>query len=342
MKNYIGISLDTSGSMRNIALDAGRDFNGTVESIKEGSAEYGIDTIVSVVHCGAGHRATVERVVTNSAVNAVKPIKDGAYIADGGATPLFQSIEELISIMENVPDVNDPEVSFVLQVITDGGENVYNDAQIRKVVTKMTSLMRTDRWTFTFRVPRGETRQLTQYGVPIGNIMEWDQTTKGVQAATTATKAAFRGFYQARSLGATSTDKFYTDLSTTTLKEVKAALIDISNQVDVYIVDAKNDDVQIRDFVNAQGITYTVGCAFYELSKSETIQDYKQIAVRDKKSGAVYGGVGARDLLGLPHHGAAKVAPGIHGQYEIFIQSTSVNRKLKKGTNLMVWVGATV
>ena len=109
MKNYIGISLDTSGSMRGIALDAGRDYNAQIEAIKEGSTEFNIDTIVSVVHCGVGHRATVERVVTNSAVNAVKPLLDGAYVADGGATPLFQSIEELITMMESVPDAAEPE-----------------------------------------------------------------------------------------------------------------------------------------------------------------------------------------------------------------------------------------
>jgi len=342
MKNYIGISLDTSGSMRGIALDAGRDYNAQIEAIKEGSTEFNIDTIVSVVHCGVGYRATVERVVTNSAVNAVKPLLDGAYVADGNATPLFQSIEELINIMESVPDANEPDVSFVLQIITDGGENVYDARQIKKVTDKMAKLMHTDRWTFSFRVPRGYSRHLTQYGIPAGNILEWDQTSKGVQTATAATKSAYRGFYAARAAGATSTDKFYTDLSTTKLSEVKATLVDISKQVDVYVVEPKNDDVQIRDFVIAQGVNFTKGCAFYELSKTETVQDYKQIAVRDKNSGAVYSGFGARDLLGLPHTGDAKVAPGAHGQYEIFIQSTSVNRKLKKGTNIMIWVGATV
>jgi hypothetical protein len=328
--------------MRSIALAAGRDYNGQIEGLKEGSTEFNIDTIVSVVHCGVGRQATVERKVVNSSVNAVTPIKDGSYDADGHATPLFKSIEELISMMEGVPDANDPEVSFVLQIITDGGENVYNASQVRKVVTKMAALMRTDRWTFSFRVPRGEKAGLVGLGIPGGNILEWDQTEAGMKQATASNKAATRSFYAARASGAKSTDKFYTDLSEVSLKEVKAALVDISKQVDVYVVDARNDDVQIRDFVQAQGVTYTKGCAFYELSKTETVQDYKQIAVRDKNSGAVYSGFAARDLLGLPHSGDAKVAPGAHGQYEIFVQSTSFNRKLKKGTNLMIWVGATV
>lgn len=341
MKNYVGISLDTSMSMRNIALYAGRDFNTQVDAIKEGADEYGIDTVVSVVHCG-DRNSDVSRVVTNSSIGAVKHIPDGKYDTPGGATPLFKSIEELITVLESVPDANDPGVAFILQIITDGGENVYNQTQIRRVVQKMHTLMRTDRWTFSFRVPRGEARGLVALGIPPGNILEWDQTEKGVAAASATTKSAFKGYYAKRATGAGSTDKFYADLSTVTLSEVKAALVDISKEVDVYVVGAANDGVQIRDFVEAQGVPFQKGCAFYELSKTETVQDYKEIAIRDKVKGAVYSGAAARDLLGVPHYGDVKLAPGQHGQYEIFVQSTSVNRKLVKGTNLMIKTGATV
>ncbi len=342
MKQYIGISLDTSASMRGIALAAGRDYNSTVAAIQEGAVEHGIDTIVSVVKCGVGLDALVVRDVVNSNVTALKPIKDGKYIADGHGTPLFASITELIDIMESVPDANDPKVAFAIQVVTDGGENMSNQKQIDKVVARIKKLTHTDRWTFSFRVPRGYKSQLIQYGIPAGNILEWDQTDRGVEVASTATRSAFKSFYAARATGATSTDKFYADLSEVTIKEVKKALVDISSQVDVYVVDKKNDGVQIRDFVEAQGVTFTKGCAFYQLVKTETVQEYKQIAIRDKKSGAVYSGFGARDMLGLPSSGDVKLAPGMHGNYEIFVQSTSVNRKLSDGTNVMIWTGATV
>lgn len=341
MKNYIGISLDTSVSMRGIALAAGRDYNNMIAGINEGANEQGIDTIVSVVKCGVGEEGKVERMVVNSSVGKLKPIQDGEYKVTGYSTPLFQSVEELISLLEAVPDADDPEVAFVVQATTDGGENVYNERQVAKVVQKMNALARTDRWTFTFRVPRGYARHLTNLGIPAGNIMEWDQTEKGVQTASVQTRDAFKSFFKARASGVRSTDKFYTDLSTVSLKEVKANLVDVSKQVSVYVVGANNDGVQIRDFVEAQGIPFTKGCAFYQLSKTETVQDYKQIAIRDKVKGHVYSGYAARDMLGLPQHGDAKVAPGQHGQYEIFVQSTSVNRKLVKGTNIMIWTGVT-
>lgn len=338
MKNYIGISRDHSASMRGIALAAGRDYNDNIASIQEGSDEHNIDTIVSVVKCGVGGAATVEREVVNSNVSKLKPISDGKYIADGAGTPLFDSVGDLIEQLEAVPDANDPDVSFVVMVITDGGENSSRKWSGESVSRKMKQLALTDRWSFTFRVPRGHKGYLTRYGIPGGNILEWDQTESGVKQASVATRAAVKNFYAARSAGVKSTDKFYADLSETTIKDVKAALVDISKQVDVYVVDKNNDGVQIKDFVQAQGVTFTKGCAFYELSKTETVQDYKQIAIRDKITGAVYSGFAARDMLGLPHHGEVKLAPGQHGQYNIFVQSTSVNRKLVAGTNVMIWV----
>lgn len=342
MKNYIGISRDHSGSMSMIVEAAARDYNDNIAAIKEGATEQDIDTIVSVVKCGAGRPAAVVREVINSNVHMLKPIPPRAYIADGNSTPLFDSVGDLIEQLESVPDADNPEVSFVVMVITDGGENSSRKWTGQSISRKIKELQATDRWTFAFRVPRGYKRELTQFGIHEGNILEWDQTDKGAEKATMATRSAVKSFYAARASGVTSTDKFYADLSTTSLKEVKTSLVDISKEVDVYVVDAKNDGVQIRDFVEAQGVTYSKGCAFYMLSKTEAVQDYKQIAIRDKQSGAVYSGYAARNMLGLPQSGEVKLAPGQHGQYEIFIQSTSFNRKLVKGTNLMVWTAVTV
>jgi hypothetical protein len=341
MKNYIGISRDHSGSMSMIALAAGRDYNDNIASIKEGATEHSIDTIVSVVKCGTGRPAKNVMEVVNSNVTTLKPIADGRYNADGNCTPLFDSVSMLIDQLSDVPDATDPNVSFVVMTITDGQDNAstISGPQLAK---RIKTLQATDRWTFVFRVPKGDKRPLVQMGIPEGNILEWEQSERGVQAATVATRSAFRDFYSARSLGATSTDKFYADLSNVSLKEVKQNLVDISGQVIVYEIDDANDGAQIRDFVQDQGITFVKGCAFYELKKTETVQDYKQIAIRDKTTGAVYSGYSARDLLGLPHTGEVKLAPGMHGNYEIYIQSTSINRKLTKGMGLMIWTGVTV
>ncbi len=85
-----------------------------------------------------------------------------------------------------------------------------------------------------------------------------------------------------------------------------------------------------------------MGAAFYARSKPyKSVQRYKLIVIRDKNSGEVYAGQSARDLLNLPTQGMISLSPGNHGNYDIYIQSTSVNRKLVAGTNVLYWENAT-
>lgn len=230
------------------------------------------------------------------------------------------------------------DVSFLIMAVTDGGENSSVKWSAWSIASKIAQLQATDRWSFVFRVPRGGKRALVAMGIPDGNILEWDQTEQGVAAATAATEAAFTNYYTERSRGATSTKGFYTtDLSGVSKATVKAQLVDITNEVQFFDVGAA--DQQIRPFIEAKTrTTMAKGGAFYQLTKKEDeVQDYKQIAIRDKKTGKVYSGVQARNLLNLPHNGTVKVAPGNHGAYDLFIQSTSVNRRLKAGTQVLYW-----
>jgi hypothetical protein len=337
LKNYIGMSRDHSGSMRNIARAAARDYNDNIAAIREASVSNGQDTIVSVVKCGVGRTGTVERESVFSSVQVLKDLAESAYDTDGASTPLWDSVGDLIEQFECAPDVNEPGVSFLIMAITDGQENSSRKYNARTLAQKMNQLQATDRWSFVFRVPRGGRYQLENLGIPSGNILEWDQTERGVQVASAANLKAFTNFYESRSKGLTSTRGFYTtDLTGVSAKTIASKLIDISGDVKFWNVDS---DAQIRPFVEGKlGKAMKKGGAFYQLMKKEDeVQDYKVICIRDKKSGAVYTGVEARNVLGLPHHGTVKVAPGNHGGYDIFIQSTSVNRRLVKGTQLMYW-----
>lgn len=99
-------------------------------------------------------------------------------------------------------------------------------------------------------------------------------------------------------------------------------------------------DCSIRDFVEANGIAFEKGRGFYELSKPETIQQYKEIILEDKKSGDMYSGGEVRKYLGLQPQRAAggeheKLRPQKTGEYIVYVQSTSVNRKLIGGTRFL-------
>ncbi len=123
MKNYIGISRDHSRSMNSLAGAAAKDYNSNIESIKLNSEKENQDTIISVVECGVGVAGKVVRSVVNSTVSKLKPLRESEYHTNGSSTPLYDSVGELIEILEKVPDANDPSVSFLVMVITDGEEN---------------------------------------------------------------------------------------------------------------------------------------------------------------------------------------------------------------------------
>ena len=335
MKQYIGISRDHSASMRSLARHAESDYNDNIAAIKAAAESNDIDTIVSTVKCGVGSRGSVEREVVNSNVTKLRPITK--YAADGSSTPLFDSVGELIELLEKVPDSTDNEVSFLVMAITDGEENSSSRYTGNSLGEKIRRLQATDRWTFVFRVPTGYKRRLVGFGIPDGNIEEWEQTERGMRESSVHTQQAVSSYFVGRTKGVRSTDRFYADLSKVSRSEVKAVLTDISQEVLIWPV--KNGGLQIRDFVeNKLRHNMQIGAAFYLLTKPEkAVQEYKLICIRDKKTGAVYSGPSARDLLNLPHYGTIKLAPGDHGEYEIYIQSTSVNRKLIAGTTVLYW-----
>ena len=330
IKNYIGFSLDHSLSMSRITEAAARDYNATIGAIKEEAIAQSQDTIVSVIKCGVGRPARNEFMFQNASVTALKPLGEGDYVASGSSTPLFDSVMDLINQFKKVPDANEETVSFLIMVTSDG-ENNSGRTSGSALGDEIQRLQRTDRWTFVFRVPRGYKRQLESQGIPGDNILEWDQTTKGVEVAQAATTQAMRGFYSARSAGVKSTQSFYSDLSKVSVKEVKANLNDISQEVSIWKVADTEEGDEIKDFCDKRlgGRGYMKGAAFYELVKPERkVQDYKKIVIKDKKSGMVYGGDAARQLLGLPFVGDVKLVPGDHGKWIVYIQSTSLNRKV--------------
>ena len=341
MKNYIGISRDHSGSMRHIARAAARDYNSKITSIREGSNSQNQDTIVSVVESGYGDTDRVRRDVVNSNVNALKPLVESAYQADGRGTPLWDSVGELIEMFEAVPDAADKNVSFLVMAITDGAENASRKYSASALAAKIRQLEATDRWSFVFRVPVGEGRKLARaLGISEGNIQEWEQTDRGVEVAAKRDAEAFTEYFTSRSKGATSTRKFYTDMSNVSSKDVEVALTDVSKEVMIWPVGPKDNGAEIRPFVEARlnGDPLLKGAGFYQLTKTEpTVQDHKKILIRDKTTQAVYFGQAARQMLGLPTWGDVRLAPGNHGNFDIFIQSTSVNRKLTSGTSLIYW-----
>ena len=85
------------------------------------------------------------------------------------------------------------------------------------------------------------------------------------------------------------------------------------------------------------GLVFKKGRGFYQWTKASTIQPYKEIIVFDRSTGDIYSNGAARDLLGIPTDGGnVRLSPKYDkSRYDVFVQSTSVNRALFGGTKLL-------
>jgi hypothetical protein len=94
-------------------------------------------------------------------------------------------------------------------------------------------------------------------------------------------------------------------------------------------------DAPIKKFVQENGLTFKTGRGFYEFTKTETIQGYKEIILMDRATGDLFEGEKAREMLGLPLGETARIRPSALEKYMVFVQSTSANRKLIGGTRFL-------
>lgn len=327
-KNYIGLADDHSSSMSTLRVAAIRDSNANIDAIRNASSREVVDTIVSRNDFADG----VTRVIINSNPHVLQPTKDWPT---GGMTALYDAIYDLIQQFEAVPDYSRDSVSFLIMATTDGGENASNtsSATLRR---KIEELQKTGRWTFVLRVPKGqrENYKIKSLGIPAGNIQEWDTTTAGMEKSTAQTTVAMDNFIAQKAKGIRGSSSFYVDAQQINL----AQLDDVSSQYKLYTVpDVDADDgMMISAFILRHRMQYLKGAAFYQLVKTESkVGPDKQILIQERTTGKVYAGDQARKMLNLPIGQNARITPTDLAGYNIFIQSTSWNRKLPKGTGVL-------
>jgi hypothetical protein len=332
LKTYVAIVQDHSGSMGNLARKAMDDYNLMLDGIKDSSSGFGNDTFVSIVECGVGAMGSVR--VTTSNVAVERLTHHSSYSTSGGSTPLFDSVGAAI---QEASRGYDSDAAYLVLVITDGHENSSKSWNAGSIATKIAELQKTDKWTFAFRVPRGGRAHLERLGIPAGNILEWEQNEESLAKSTEQTVTGIRSYFQARSSGITSQKAFYANVADVPREVISAALVEVNSSYREYYVPPMHDGMKIQDFCEKWGPgEYSVGKALYQLTKAEkVVQDYKTFCIRDRTNGKMYSGSGARRLLGLPTSGNIQLVPGRFGNYDLFIQSNSVNRKLVGGTSIL-------
>jgi uncharacterized protein YegL len=340
LRNRIALVIDASSSMQGFRYDVPRVVNEQVAEIKKNAAKLGQPTSLTIysfadsVH-ELGH---YEDVFTFRAFDGYVP---------SGNTAMFDGIGSAITDFQRSAFNTDPNTSFLIVVVTDGEENRSRNFSKASLTTLMRDVERTDRWTFAFSVPRGGRATLRTFGIPDGNIQEWEQTGAGLESMSRATVSGLGSYYGARSAGLKRVSNFFEPDMTQVSRRAIQRLDDLSRNFHAWNVDAASP---IREFVEGKlaqqpslarqvGSSYQIGRGYYQLTKAEEVQAGKDFVILDKNTNALYGGDQARQLIGCPMNTSFKIKPGNLANYEIYIKSTSVNRKLVPNTKVLYFVG---
>lgn len=327
--NHVALVVDCSGSMQSVWPDVIRELKNNLNTVRGESIRAGQATDITLTVFGD----EVRKLYLATPIQDAK-LPDYLY-PNMGMTALYDAVDQTAEALEKLPDAKETNTSFLMIVITDGEENASKYANVEKMRMRIDRLQKTDRWSFAFVVPPYSKPMITQrLGLPEGNVIEWTQSAEGARYAGASITRGVTTYYTTRSAGGSSTKGFFTtDLSKVAVKDVKNNLDDIQSKVRILEVPK---EMAIKEFVESKLGHYQLGSAYYELTKPEEVSPAKEILLMEKGKKAVYGGLAARNLLNMPTNLTVKVKPGNHANYNLFILSTSVNRKLVRGTKVIV------
>jgi uncharacterized protein YegL len=285
----------------------------------------------------ANQQTRVSLYTFNDLVTKHKFLVDPVYLQNfslipQGYTALIDATYTAIAEHQILERSDYEDNTFLLYVITDGEENRsrHNAAQLRQLFAGLN-----DSWTLATMVPnQTAVHHAKNFGFPAGNIEVWDiSSDHGFEEVGRTVSRSYSDYTNLRSQGIrSSSNLFHVNANNISTQAAKANLQE-DYTAKLYPV---NFTGQIREVVESvTGRPYILGDAFYELMKKETVQPQKEIAIVHKRDGKKYFGRNARIMLGLPQT-PVKVIPGDFGDWRLFVQSTSVNRKVVPGTALLI------
>lgn len=328
--NKIFFLLDTSCSMHTIINEAINALNNNISKIREQAFKTGQTTIISVITFNSEIKILIE----DLPVELVKKISYDHIIAKS-TTALRDAVCQTYNKESANIYPDDVDCSCLIITITDGNDNssTHGYEDVKNIIRRGLSA---GNYTFTFLVPGKIQKRniINEYGIPAGNVEVWYTTSEGIREYEKKNEQGLESFFVARSCGMRSIDTFYTNLQSVTIKDLKEKLSNVQYQFRILEV---KKEINIEDFCKEQLGKYEIGSAYYQLTKREKmVQPYKNILIREKGNKAIYAGNDARKLLNIPINQNVRLIPGNHHNFDVFIQSNSVNRKLVRGTKLLV------
>jgi hypothetical protein len=326
--NHVGLVLDASGSMRHLRDSVVKVSDLQMQELASTSQTMDQETRATVYQFDNA----VECLFYDKDVLRLPSVRDHYFWNMGGTTALVDATLQAIHDLRQTATLYGDH-AFLLYVLTDGLENASN-ARPQELSKQLSFLPKN--WTVAIFVPNevGVT-QAKQLGFAPGNIKIWETTEAGMQEVARVISSTTNSYMSNRTRGITSYNSLFSlDTAQLTAPTLHVNLIEV--EPDKYHLLTVLQASTISEFVGYYTGSYVKGNTFYQLVKPETVQAKKQVAVLEKSTKKVYSGGMARQLLGLPNYDV-KVEPAVHPNYDIFIQSTSVNRKLVPGQQIIVF-----
>lgn len=326
--NHIALAVDASSSMSSHKNEVIKVVDGIVAHLAARSKELDQETRVTVYTFAD----QVTNLVYDKDVLRMPSIRDSYKVY--GNTALLDASLKALSDLGQTPELYGDH-AFLAYVVTDGQNNIgnYQVAELQRALNSLKA-----NWTMACLVPdaRG-VYEAKKFGFQPNNIAIWDTSSvNGVESAGRVITQSTDKFMTGRSSGARGyTNSLFLDTSNVPAAKVTGQL-EALHPGQFRLLPVTMDGEAIAPFVERYlGYPYRLGMAYYQISKSEKVQPQKGVAIRDKKTHQLYVGPHARQILGLPDY-ECRVAPSKSPEYDVFIQSTSVNRKLVEGTSVLL------
>jgi hypothetical protein len=312
--NHVVLVLDASSSMGHLQKEVVAVADNLTKYLSQRSVELDQETRITVYK----FNDNVECLYYDKDVLRLPSM--GSLYRTNGMTALLDATGQAIEDLEKTATLYGDH-AFLVYILTDGQENA-SRLWSRRISAKLSSLP--DNWTVALMVPdQSGIFEAKKFGFPPSNISLWDVSPKGISEAGEAIRKATDTFMQARAQGVRGSKSIFT----LSLDNIDKNLLTKLSPLRYSLFYNDGDVIQIKDFVENRGRTYRLGQGYYELVKKETVQPLKDVAIMEKDSKDIYVGTEARRMLGLPSD-YIMIAPQDHPRYDIFIQSTSVNRKV--------------
>lgn len=193
---HVAFIVDESGSMSNAKNIVLNNFKEQVQMLAEQASN--------------NHKVKVSLTTFNSAlsfvyegvdVGVVKYLTESDYNPTGG-TALYDAVGTTISKIKEVEDLNNPDLSILLIILSDGEENSSKRFNQMEIKQQITELKASGKWTVTYMGPNTVDLETTSntFNIAKGNISTFDVTSlAGYQGASKTTLDATKGYMSTRS-----------------------------------------------------------------------------------------------------------------------------------------------